>query len=589
MQTASGKKYRAVPDGSKKSARSPQTFVWAVAACAGLVAISIALYSPALHSPFIFDDNHLPFRITERVESLRIWLAGVRPTLMFTYWVNFILSGDDPFGYHLVNVLIHAVNAGLTFLVLLRILAIAGWERRARSIASGLAASIFLIHPLQTESVSYVAGRSESLESFFLLLAYVVFLYRRNESIRWREAALVMALFGLAVGAKENAVAFAGLLVLTDVSWPRPFSTDALRKNWRLYALMASFLPVALIAIFRLLSRSASAGFALHGLTWYQYGFTEARAVARYVQMAVAPFGQSLDHDFPISATITQHGAIFFLILWAGVLALALHLRRRFPLACFGLLFFLILLVPTSSVVPVADPLVERRMYLPIIGLILIGVEILSRLRLRPPALVSTILVLTLVYGALCYERNREWGDPEELLASATRECVRNSRPYIMLAEYLISQNRCAAAIPYLEQGARKIPDATIYVSWGRALECLGDRRGAMQDLQKAAAMAPNSTEVFQLIGLLYGEMKMPEEAGMALRKAVEVAPDSTRAHSALGLWFESMHDLDQAEAQYKIAASLDHNDWESRMGLSRIRRYRATQQQISPASFATQ
>lgn len=586
MQNASGKKCRSVP-GRDKNARPAYTIALVAAACVGLVAIATALYGPALHSPFLFDDNHLPFRITERVESLRIWLAGVRPALMFTYWVNFVFSGDDPFGYHLMNVLIHAANTGLAFLVLLRLLAMAGWERWARIAGSAVGALIFLIHPLQTESVSYISGRSESLESFFLLLAYVVFLYRRKESIRWREAALVMVLFALGVGAKENAVAFAGVLVLTDISWPIPFSTDALRKNWRLYALMASFLPVALIAIFRLLSHATSAGFALHGITWYQYGFTEARAVAQYVQMAVVPFGQSLDHDFPISATLTQHGAMFFLILWAGVIAVALVLRRRFPLTCFGLLLFLILLAPTSSVVPVADPLVERRMYLPMLGLILIGIDIVSHLRLRRPALVSTILVLILVYGALGYERNREWGNPEELLASATKECVRNSRPYIMLAEYLISQNRCSAAISYLERGARKIQDPTIYVSWGRALECLGDRRGAMQNLQKAAAMAPNSTEVFQLIGLLYGEMKMPEEAGMALRKAVEVAPSSTRAHSALGLWFESMHDLDQAEAQYRIAASLDHNDWESRMGLSRIRQAKAAQQEISPTSFA--
>jgi hypothetical protein len=569
-----------------KRAAPARAIGWVAAACLGAIVIAVGLYGPALHGPFVFDDSHLPFRLTERVESLGIWLAGVRPVLMFTYWVNFIVSGDDPFGYHLVNVVIHAANAGLTFLVLLRLLSMAGWKRTTSLGASAVGALIFLIHPLQTESVSYIAGRSESLESFFLLLAYAVFLYRPTESIRWRESALVMMLFGLGLGAKENAVAFAGVLVLTDLSWPRPFSTGGLRKNWRLYALMGSCLPLAVAAIFRLLSHASSAGFAIRGVTWYQYAFTQARAVARYVQMAIAPFGLSLDHDFPISATVTRHGAIFFILGWIAVLTLAIALRRRFPLACFGLLLFLILLAPTSSVVPIADPLVERRMYLPMLGLLLIGIEVFSRLRLRPPALVSTVVVLTLVYGALCYERNREWGNPEQLFASATTECVRNPRPYIMLAEYLIAQNRCGAAMPYLEEAARKIPDATIYVSWGRALECLGDRPGALQTLQKAAEMAPDSSQVFQLIGLLYGEMKMPEQAGMALRKAVEVAPRSTPAHSALGLWYESMHDLDQAEQQYRIAASLDHNDWESRMGLSRIESAKTAQPAVSPATL---
>src|SRR6185369_15722271 len=97
---------------------------------------------------------------------------------------------------------------------------------------------VFLVHPLQTESVSYIAGRSESLASLFLLVSYLVFLYRPGESISWGRAFAVLLIFGLAVKTKENAVSLAGILFLTDLMWPSPFSLDGPRKNWRLYALM---------------------------------------------------------------------------------------------------------------------------------------------------------------------------------------------------------------------------------------------------------------------------------------------------------------------------------------------------------------
>ena len=86
-----------------------------------------------------------------------------------------------------------------------------------------IGALVFAIHPLQTESVSYVAGRSESLAALFLLLAYVVFLYRRNESISWVEALLVLVLFGAGIRTKENAVSLAAILILTAFFGPSLF------------------------------------------------------------------------------------------------------------------------------------------------------------------------------------------------------------------------------------------------------------------------------------------------------------------------------------------------------------------------------
>ena len=201
--------------------------------------------------------------------------------------------------------------SGLVFLILLRLMGMAGWADKRARIASAIGAAVFLVHPLETESVSYVAGRSESLASLFLLMAYVCFLYRRRESIAWSEALAVMLLFCIAVKTKENAISLAGILVVTDLFWPVPFSFNGLRKNWRLYALMTPGAIFAAVSVFRMLAAAPSAGFSLRAFTWYQYAFTEARAIFVYIRLALLPLGQSVDHDFSISRTIAEHGSVF--------------------------------------------------------------------------------------------------------------------------------------------------------------------------------------------------------------------------------------------------------------------------------------
>lgn len=534
--------------------------------------IGAALYSSALNGRFVFDDEGLPFRRGIQDDSLSVWVGGVRPLLMFSYWLNYSISGQDPYSYHVLNLLIHAINTGLVFMVLFRLLSLAGWERAKRQAAAVVGAAVFLVHPIATESVSYIAGRSESLAALFMLLTYVVFLGRYPEAISWKRSLIVLALFGMGAATKENAVGFAGILLLTDLSWPRAFSTEGFRRNHRLYLLMAPAVGVAGMLVARVLTGAESAGFSFKEFTWYQYAFTQARAIFAYVRLAVIPLGQSLDHDFPISHTITEHGAIFYLALLGALVGVAVVFRQRYSLACFGFLMFLILLAPTSSIIPIADPLVERRLYLPMVGLILVGCEFANRVR-RPKSVVLLIAITLVMFALLCFERNQLWATPEQLWAMAALESKSKGRPYAHLADILIADNRCADAIPYLERGERLMPhDFFIEVAWGRVLECMGRREDALKRLQRASKIVDNST-VSQWIGLLYGEMGRTQEAGVALQRAVQLGPRDTAAHSALGLWYESTGNAAEAERQYRKALAIDRHNSEAQFGLARIRR----------------
>ncbi len=511
--------------------------------------MGLHLYASTFASPFVYDDFILP--LDESPVGLLAWVTRVRPFLMFTYWLNTHLLGDSPLGYHFLNLVIHALNTGLAFLVLQRLLSIAAEGRSPRHIrtAAILGAAVFFVHPLQTESVSYIAGRSESLESFFVLLAYIVFLYRRRQAISWLETAAVLTLFVFGLCTKENAIALVPLLVLTDIFWPAPFSVRGLRANWRIYAALGLAALAASWKIFQILTASASAGFSIHAVTWYQYAFTEARAFFTYLRLSVIPTGQSIDHYFPVSHNVFEFGAIYYLIALVALVALAIFYRKRHPVACFGLLLTLVLLAPTSSFIPIQDPLVERRMYLPLLGFILIACELARHLRLQRRTGYAICTVVLAAFYILCYQRNLSWEEPSRLFVEAAQDSP-TGRPYLNLVKVLAEEHKCPSATPYLQAAEKRLPnDYMVQLAWARAFECVGQKDAALQRLFRAARISPNA-DVFTLIGNLYGEMGKPEQAGVYIHKAVALDPKSPIALTALKDWDIWMRELQRTDAQ---------------------------------------
>jgi tetratricopeptide (TPR) repeat protein len=259
-------------------------------------------------------------------------------------------------------------------------------------------------------------------------------------------------------------------------------------------------------------------------------------------------------------------------------------MHRRAPLFTFGVLMFLIWLAPTSSVIPIADPLVERRMYLPLLAVILLFCDAISRLRLSAPLAWSGLAAVLLLFSVLTWERNQLWGRPEELFAAAVDQSLNNPRPVANLTETLIAKKRCREALPWLERANHRLPgNHVIETSWGRALECMGRRQEALEHLNRAVAINPG-WKLYELIGLLNGEMGRMDAAGLALRKAVEVEPRAGSPHRSLALWYEAAHNFTAAAAEYRAALAVDPNDAKARSGLNRVQELSAA---TAPAPHA--
>src|SRR6266436_2148100 len=132
----------------------------------GLAALLLvfAVYGPALNGAFVLDDRALPFMNPNFAgRPLAAWIAGVRPVLAFSFWINYRLAETDPNWYHITNVLLHFLTSCLIALIAARLLEWAGVAGRRRALLAAFAGALFLLHPAQTESVAYVASRSEAL------------------------------------------------------------------------------------------------------------------------------------------------------------------------------------------------------------------------------------------------------------------------------------------------------------------------------------------------------------------------------------------------------------------------------------------
>lgn len=497
---------------------------WWLPALAILAAvIAILAYSPALHGEFVFDDLHLPFLQPGAIAiPLTQWLS-VRPLLMFTYWINLHLSGVEPFPYHLVNLCFHLTASAVLFAVVRKILLLAGFPEARRNAAAALCAVIFLLHPMQTEAVSYVAQRGESMGAVLFLFAWALFLYRRQAAISWPVSLGVLTLYAAAVATKEHTITLPAVLLLTDYFFhPAAPATSGIRRNWRLYLPIAVLGAVGSIFVARYISRdTVSIGFNLKEFTWYQYFFTQCRGFFFYLTQFVLPLWQTADHDFPVSRSLFDHGAAFALLGILALIGVAIVFRKRYPLASFGFLLFVIILLPTSSIIPIKDVMADRRLYLPMVGLLFIVAEALRRFRYT----VVLALALLMILATATWARNNVWSSSLNLWEDAAEKAPGKQRVQFGLAVAEFRAGRCHAAVDaYRRASEIEKPDYALLMNWSLALECDHQPAQAIAKMQESLRDKPTA-QAWASMGVLYARQGKVDEAMDALMKGQVIDP----------------------------------------------------------------
>jgi protein O-mannosyl-transferase len=349
-----------------------------------VIAVMVLIaYSNTFTASFHFDDNpaiienHNIRHVTW--ENILNLLSTNRPTVDLSLMLNYQLAGLNVVGWHIFNITNHIVNSCLVYLFVLWTLNLPILVKKYGEKAKRMAlfcALLFAVHPIHTESVTYIISRSETVTTFFYLLTILFFIKgARTGRFGYTIAALVSSL--LAMQSKEWAVTLPAVVLLYDYLFLSEGKVKPVLSRWFTYLLIA--LPwVLIIKKVTVFGRvpGASYGFSVStttGITAVTYLLTSMNVLWTYVRLMILPINQNLDYDYPIAKTLFELPTIISFLGHVAVVVAAFWLYRKkgmllFP---FGAAWFYITLSPVQSFVPIVDVIFEHRMYLPSIGLIL--------------------------------------------------------------------------------------------------------------------------------------------------------------------------------------------------------------------------
>ena len=432
-----------------------------------LAVIGVALYAGTLNAPFIFDDS---VAIVDNA-SIRGWnptqvlaparntpTAG-RPVVNLTLAANYAIGGLDVRGYHAVNIAIHVCCALLLYGIVRRTLCPVTPCLRPEATAF-LSALLWLVHPLQTECVAYVTQRTESIMAlFFLLTVYAAI--RADGSPRrgwWSTAAITACALGMA--SKESMVTAPLLVILYDWAYRKEPWSAVFRRRRGLYAgLLATW--VILLALMATGPRAGSVGFG-HGVTAWEYGLNQCVVIVGYLGRVMWPAGLLLDYGFPRTLTLREAAPCVAVVI--ALIAVTAVLLVRRPRLGYPAAWFLLVLAPTSSVIPIATEVAaDRRVYLALAGLAVLAVTVGDRFIFRLGKINLSPVVATLALSLACvtWQRASLYQHPEVLWQQSVVAVPGNHRALTNLATALAARGRYDQAATRLRQALGIAPDST--------------------------------------------------------------------------------------------------------------------------------
>jgi protein O-mannosyl-transferase len=548
-----------------------------------LLAVACTLaYANSFSGAYHMDDR---VRIVDAPE-IRDWRTAVRqtsrPLVGLSLWANY-RAGANRADFHLFNLLVH-LGATLALFGSLRYIVpeVGGKEKPVP--VTGLAfgtALLWGLHPLQTESVTYIIQRAEAMMGMFFLLGSYGFLRGlATGHRRW---------FVLTTGALAGAVASKPLIVIGPLLlllYDRQFVAGSLRGAWRArggwYLAFGLALLLGMALMLRPNESSSTVGLAAGLIEPWRYALTQPAVIARYLRLSILPVGQCFDYAWPPAmvrvSTVLQLFSAGMAVVGCGILA-----WRRRPLG-YAAVTFLLMLAPTSSVIPVADSAVEHRLYLPlavVLTTLVIGCWRLAARSGMPVGRRNRLLIALLlsVVGALgvaTHRRNALYASSVAMARDIVAKRPDNFRARIMLANALLQAGECQAALEATTVAAdharRRAAQGGVYAltgamnaggylpvvlnTQGRARLGLGQFEQARDCFGEAVMLLPTMKEAWLNLAIASRELDDLADALQAGERALALDPDYARALAVRGSVLTRMGGYAAACEAFEAAAA---------------------------------
>ena len=560
----------------------------------------LAVYSNTIHSPFAFDDH--PFIIKDshiHISALSFknlanaafsGKPGQRPLSNISFAINYYLGNDDPVGYHLTNIFIHFFSGLFLFYLIRHTIFLSAPVFAGSNLQAGrraffvvtpeniafLATLIWLVHPLHSESVTYICQRMTSLAAMFYVLSLWLYVKGRlstgiPDKINHKQIIFFLGCAvsgGLAVLSKPNAATLPVMILLYE--W---FFFKHLRFDWLKHRFIWIAVVICLVCVFSIMFLGDSpvdrilSAYTRRDFTLSQRMLTEFRVVIYYISLIFYPHYKrlNLDYDYPLSDSfmtpLTTFPAMLSII---GLLGMIVYSAKKEPFLGFGILWFLGTLVIESSVIGL-EIIFEHRTYLPSMFLIP-ALIIWFYKNIRPQWVVSLILCLLILVGAYgTFQRNAVWRDEIRLWEDCAQKSPEKARSHYNLGCVLVKRNLFDKTITQFSKAAQLNPGhSDTHYNLGYAMAQKELYGPAIDQLVKALVLEPDYADAHNNLANALSKRGRSDLALKHYREAVCLAPDHADFHTNLGKELFAQNLIDEAIRHFRQSYQLKPNNVEN-------------------------
>jgi len=601
-----------------------------------LIAVTVLMiYSNVYDGPFVFDgklqiEDKMKIRDLNNYSSLKGFFSH-RPLTAFSFALNYRVGGLDPFGYHLVNILIHTVNGVLAYLLALCVFgrlsssppqstavkcdeqkSVPPAERLRTSSTSNhimalLVALIFVAHPIQTQSVTYIVQRYTSMSALFYLASVLFYIQARKlqvtpksqprmkpnlSQLNENKSATVffrvfvcffffLFLGVLAILCKENAATLFGVILLVEY-----FLFDRTWAKWRkklLWLLPITCLLAVVILYYFASTRGLRFGNLLEDVSIltretrsidrFSYLCTQFSVFVLYVRLLFFPVGQNIDYMLPFKTGFFDGFTPLAFLFVLFVFGLAFWNIRKRPGVSFGIFWFFITLSIESTIFPISDAMFEHRLYLPMFGFALALVcGIFDLFRSRTAWAISILTAAIMAFSIGAYLRNRVWQDPLVLWSDVVSKSPHNYRAHYNLGNAMYRRGQLDESQAHHEKAVELSPGfAVAHENLGLILMEKGQLSNAFQHLERAVQIMPGDANTQNNFGQLLLTQGRIKEAARHFSRAVRINPRHAKAQNNLGIALAQQKKLEEAKKHLLTAVRLDPNNSEIQNNLGQV------------------
>lgn len=553
-----------------------------------IVALTFVAFIPSLQNGFVWDDQAYIVDSTlitplDWAHFKMMWTTpfggNYHPLTMLSLALERAVVDTSPFLYHFNNLVLHIANSLLVFVLLRRL--------SGNQTAAFVAALLFGVHPLHVESVAWATERKDVLYTLFSLCSFWYYLQFVQKGTQRKHLLLSLVLFAAACLSKGMAVVLPLLLVLTDyLLLRRPLNVGTLLEK-------APYFVLALVTGIVAISAQKEAGADLRAYLGQHYSGLERLLFICYgfvfywVKMLL-PIKLSLVYSYPLPNTLTweYYAAPLVLLALGGLLVWQ---GRRNPLVAWGLLFFVICILPVIQIMPVGNTVVaERYFYLSSVGpLFIVGLVAaagLTNTNWQRPATIGLLAVMVLGFTAQTFAYNKVWKNQLTVFSHAIAQFPTSVMGLRNIGGYYFKEKDYANAIPFyqkaqqyslvpndltLELGqcyyyqkdyqraaenltkayeAKQLPELDVWML-GEAYSNLGQIDKAMQYMEKALTVRPNEAQILSFMGLMHLRKEEYTKALPYLERAVAANPQYAEAYVNMSFAYLRLAQVDKAIA----------------------------------------